>query len=244
LQGRCFSGLIQVAGVHDAAEALLLAEEGVDAVGIPLRLPVHREDLSEAEAAAVFAALPASVAGVCITYLDDPDEIAALCRFLAVRAVQLHGPVPPSALARLRGLAPGLFVIKSLVVRGEGRAADAVEALAALRDAAAPFVDAFITDTHDPATGADGATGRTHDWAVSRVLAAGSPRPLILAGGLNPANVRRAIAAARPAGVDAHTGLEGPDGRKDAALVRRFVAEARAGFAALAATPSHPDVAP
>jgi phosphoribosylanthranilate isomerase len=54
---------------------------------------------------------------------------------------------------------------------------------------------------------------------------------VILAGGLTADNVRAAIAAVRPAGVDAHTGVEGPDGRKDPALVRRFVAEARRGFA-------------
>jgi len=95
-------------------------------------------------------------------------------------------------------------------------------------------VDAFITDTYDPATGACGATGRTHDWSVSRKLVELSSRPVLLAGGLTPDNIRQAIGQVRPAGVDAHTGVEGPDGRKDPALVRRFVAEARAAFHALA----------
>jgi phosphoribosylanthranilate isomerase len=53
----------------------------------------------------------------------------------------------------------------------------------------------------------------------------------VLAGGLTPGNVRRAILAVGPAAVDAHTGVEGPDGRKRPELVSRFVAEARAGFA-------------
>jgi phosphoribosylanthranilate isomerase len=97
-----------------------------------------------------------------------------------------------------------------------------------------PTVDAFITDTYDPATGADGATGMTHDWSLSRALVTRSDRPVILAGGLTPDNVRAAILAVGPAGVDVHTGVEGPDGRKDAARVRRFVAAARAGFRALA----------
>ncbi len=52
----------------------------------------------------------------------------------------------------------------------------------------------------------------------------------MLAGGLNPENVRKAIAHVRFAGVDAHTSVEGPDGRKDAALVREFVREALAAF--------------
>ena len=87
-----------------------------------------------------------------------------------------------------------------------------------------PFVDAFIADTFDPATGASGATGRTHDWSVSRRLVELSRRPVILAGGLTPDNVAEAI---RPAGVDSHTGVEDSAGRKDREKVSRFVAEAK-----------------
>jgi phosphoribosylanthranilate isomerase len=90
--------------------------------------------------------------------------------------------------------------------------------------------DAFITDTYDPATDACGATGKVHDWNISRRLVDISPKPVMLAGGLNPDNVRQAIAHVRPAGVDAHTGVEGSDGRKDAILVRAFVREALAAF--------------
>ena len=96
----------------------------------------------------------------------------------------------------------------------------------------APLVDGFITDTYSPETGASGATGRTHDWAVSRRLVQLSPKPVILAGGLTPANVRQAIAAVRPAGVDVHTGVEDASGRKDRDKVLAFVAEAKAGFRA------------
>ena len=56
------------------------------------------------------------------------------------------------------------------------------------------WVDGFITDTYAPETGASGATGRTHDWTVSHRLAMLSPKPVILAGGLTPSNVRQAIA--------------------------------------------------
>ena len=95
----------------------------------------------------------------------------------------------------------------------------------------APLVDGFITDTYAPETGASGATGRTHDWTVSRGLVQLSPKPVILAGGLTPTNVRQAIAEVRPAGVDVHTGVEDASGRKDRAKVLAFVAESMAGFA-------------
>jgi len=143
--------------------------------------------------------------------------------------------IADATLAELRALrqaAPELFVIKSLVIgRAGGRGSEA-ELLEDAR-AAAPHVDAFLTDTFDPATGASGATGKAHDWSISRRLAEALPKPLILAGGLNPDNVAAAIAAVRPAGVDAHTGLEDAAGAKDEGKVRRFVAEARAAWAAV-----------
>jgi len=97
----------------------------------------------------------------------------------------------------------------------------------------APLVDAFITDTFDPATGASGATGKAHDWEISRILAEQSPNPLILAGGLHPANVGQAIAAVRPEGVDVHTGIEGEDGRKNRLRSALFMVAARTAFAEL-----------
>ncbi|HKJ72002.1 MAG TPA: phosphoribosylanthranilate isomerase [Gammaproteobacteria bacterium] len=199
------AGIIQVAGVMDRAEAALLVDAGVDWLGFPFRLAYHAEDLAEAEAGA----------------------IAALCDRLGVWGVQLHGAVAAAELARLRRLRPGLHVLKSLIVR-PGTPAGELEAAVA---ASAPWVDGYLTDTLDPATGATGATGLAHDWAVDRRLVTAAPHPVILAGGLRPDNVRAAIAAVGPAGVDVHTGIEGPDGRKDPERTRRFVAEARAGFA-------------
>lgn len=220
--------LIQVAGVHDAAEAAVIAAAGVPWLGFPLRLAVHRADTSEAEAAAIIAGLPASLRPVLITYLDRAVDIDAFCVRLGVAAVQLHGDIARAELERLRARRPELLVIKSLIVRGDNGAA-----LAAVAGELAACVDAFITDTYDPRSGACGATGLPHDWAVSRRLVECAVRPVILAGGLTAENVRAAILAVRPAGVDVHTGVEGVDGRKSPERLRRFVAAARAGFAAM-----------
>lgn len=217
---------IQAAGVRHAAEAAMLARAGFTHLGFPLRLPVHSPDLDEAEAREVIAGLAPEVGAVLITYLADPAEVIGLAEFLGVDWVQLHGDLEPGTAAALREARPGLGLIKGLVV-GRGRDAG----LLSLARAFAPHVDAFITDSFDPASGACGATGRVHDWAVSRMLAEQAGRPLILAGGLNPDNLAAAVAAVRPAGpagVDAHTGLEAPDGSKDPDLCRRFAALARA----------------
>jgi len=80
--------LIQIAGVIDAVEAQMLQQCGVRYLGFPLRLPVHREDLTEQEAAAIIKSLTPPVFAVAITYLYDATEIAAFCHALAARIVQ------------------------------------------------------------------------------------------------------------------------------------------------------------
>lgn len=217
---------IQVAGVADADEAAMLLDCGVRYLGFPLRLPVNREDLTEDEAGHIIRSLRPPARGVLITYLERAPAIADFCRALGARMVQVHGDIDPRELAGLRELDPGLTIIKSLVV-----GLHAVAVLERIAVELAPLVDAFLTDTYAPHTGAAGATGRTHDWAVSRRLVELSPRPVILAGGLTPENVRRAILTVRPAGVDVHTGVEDASGRKDRSKVLAFVAEANAGFA-------------
>ena len=179
--------IIQIAGILDEAEARMLAANGVHRLGFPLGLDVHREDLPPDEAAAVIRTLALGPRAWLITYLDDPAAIAALCGRLGCAGVQLHGgPIDDRRAARLRTLRPDLGVIKSLVVR-DGNLPELQDRVSAL----APHVDGFITDTFDPATGASGATGRTHDWAISRRLVELSPRPVILAGGLTPGKRRR-----------------------------------------------------
>ena len=217
--------LIQIAGVIDTAEAQMLQQCGVHYLGFPLRLPVHREDLTEEKAAAIIKSLAPAVFGVLITYLDEAGEIAAFCHALGARIVQLHGDIQRAELKRLKTLDPNLTVIKSLVV---GLRDD--QALEAMVSELSPFVDAFITDTFDPKTGASGATGKTHDWRVSRCLVELADRPVILAGGLTPENVKRAILEVRPAGVDSHTGVEDSSGRKNREKVQKFLSEAHDGF--------------
>lgn len=217
--------LIQIAGVIDKEEAQMLMNAGVHYLGFPLRLPVNKEDHTEEEAVEIIKTILPPHRAVLITYLDKAEEIINLCDKLNVTIVQLHGKISKEELIKTITARPDLEIFKSLVV-AENNFAE----LENMVNTLSPWVDAFITDTFDPATGAEGATGKTHDWKISRKLVKLSPKPVIIAGGLNPANVKNAIMEIRPAGVDVHTGVEGKDGRKDPELVKRFVEEAGEGF--------------
>ncbi len=218
--------LIQIAGVIDKEEARMLMDAGVDYLGFPLRLPVNKEDLTEEEAVDVIKTITPPHRAVLITYLNNAEEIINFCDKLSVKIVQLHGKISKEELEKTKSLRPDLEIIKSLVV-AENNYSELEKTVLALSE----WVDAFITDTFDPATGAEGATGKTHDWTISKKLVEISSKPVIIAGGLNHTNVKRAILEIHPAGVDAHTGVEAPNGRKNYDLVKKFVEESQEGFA-------------
>jgi len=65
-------------------------------------------------------------------------------------------------------------------------------------------VDALLLDSGNPALAVKelGGTGRVHDWSLSRRIRDAVPKPIFLAGGLRSTNVREAIAAVQPFGLD------------------------------------------
>ena len=198
----------------------MLIDCGVKFLGFPLRLPVNKEDISEPDARAIISNLPVDVEAILITYLDSAREISQLADYLGVKYVQIHGDISELELKTLKDT-NNYIVIKSLVIK-ENNLGQVQQTMKLCMQ----HVDAFITDTFDPLTGASGATGKIHDWNISRDLIAQSPKPIILAGGLNLDNVDEAIQSTQPIGVDVHTGVEKLDGSKDRNLVRSFIVKA------------------
>ena len=88
----------------------------------------------------------------------------------------------------------------------------------------APYVHAFLLDSGRPslATPEYGGTGRTHDWSVSAKFVQLSPRPVFLAGGLSPGNVKEAIRVVRPFGVDLCSGVR-TDNQLDHVKLEEFI---------------------
>lgn len=211
---------VQIAGVSSLEEALECERAGADAIGFTVRLPhgVH-DGLTEDKARGIISALPPFIATVAITYVDNAREAVELCRFLGVSTLQLHGDFPTREIPLVRAGLPHIRIIRGMNVVGP-------DSIDRARDVARR-VDAVILDTFDPETGRRGATGKTHDWTVSREIVARSRVPVILAGGLTPENVAAAIDAVGPWGVDVHTGVEDDCGRRNYEKIRAFVANAK-----------------
>jgi phosphoribosylanthranilate isomerase len=207
--------LYKLLGIKTVEEAMMVAKCGADFLGHPLVLDYHEPDLTIEELKDLIDKV-CGVEHVLITYQSAADEILALMDSLPLNWVQLHGEINPEEVAGIS--LSGKKIIKSLIVRN-----DDLDAILSEAKKYCEFVDYFLLDTYDPATGASGATSKTHDWKLSRRLVESIDKPIILAGGLNPENLEESIQLVGPAGVDAHTGLEDKLGFKDYTKVKRFV---------------------
>ena len=221
---------VQVAGVSSLAEAMFCRAAGVDALGFTLGLPEGIHDgLTPEKTRRIIERLPQDVLPVLITYLDDAIEARRLTVRIGAAAIQFHGGIKDEQAGIFRAMCPGIRTIGRVTVSGP----QALDEAARFR---LPLWDAIILDSLDPSTGRKGATGHVHDWSLSRQIVEASPIPVILAGGLNPENVTRAIREVRPHGVDAHTGLEEADGARSLDKIQAFALAARAAFG----LPAHP----
>jgi phosphoribosylanthranilate isomerase len=218
---------IQIAGVSSLAEALFCREVGIDAVGFTLELPHGPHDgLTTDRAASIIRRLPKGLLPVIITYVSTAQSARRLIADTGGRAIQFHGGISESELRIFRDLCPQVKTIGRVTVTGE-------ESMQAAEVFKPPLRDAIILDSLDPTTGKIGATGRTHDWSTSARIVRAASVPVILAGGLNPDNVREAILTVKPHGVDAHTGVEDADGTRNLDKTKAFAVEALAAFTVL-----------
>ena len=199
---------VKICGITTRDDAEVAVEAGADALGFNFYRESPRYIRPDA-AARIIAGLPPFVLPVGVFVNKSPQAIERLAREIGFRAVQLHGDESPTTIALL---AP-LPVIKAFQVGPDFRAAR-------LRRFAA---DAFLLDGFRDER--RGGTGRAFDWSVAR--RAGRYGPVIVAGGLTPENVERAIAEARPYAVDVASGVERAPGKKNHHAVRAFIAAVR-----------------
>jgi phosphoribosylanthranilate isomerase len=153
-----------------------------------------------------------------LTARTSAEAIAEQHARLRTTTLQLVDHVPPEELQHLRRLCPDARLVQVIHVQGEASVQEA--------EAAAPWVDALLLDSGNPSLVVKelGGTGRTHDWATSRrIRDALHPRPVFLAGGLHADNVRQALTAVQPYGVDLCSKVR-TDGRLDAAKLHAFMA--------------------
>lgn len=202
---------IKFCGLTRAEDAMRAAELGASYVGVILAGGPRL--LTENRAAEVLADVPRDVGRVGV-FDDQPvGEIARIARRLALRAVQLHGATDPARMDEVRR-AVDAEVWPVIRIAGSALPAAATD-IAATSDVL--FLDSLVE-------GALGGSGVAFAWdeLAMKIQALRSGKRVVLAGGLRPENVARAIAAISPDVVDVSSGVESAPGIKDHDRMRRF----------------------
>ncbi len=197
---------IKFCGITSAGDAHRAVRAGAWAIGL-IFWPHSPRRCEAAAAIEIAAEMKRRVEVVGVFVNPTLDEVAQAAESIELTMLQLHGDEGPAFCAEA-ARRTGCKVIKAARVRS---GAD-IQALSAFH------TDFHLLDSYTPDK--PGGTGETFAWELVR--AHGRDVPVILSGGLNPANVADAIDKVRPFAVDVASGVEMTPGRKDPAKLEAF----------------------
>ena len=198
---------IKICGLTRSADVADVVAAGVDAIGLVFYPPSPRA-VSLELARELVRGVPPFVSVVGLFVNEDPGRIAEIAAEVPLSLLQFHGDESPQDCERF-----GRPYLKAARMRP---GLDLVDYASRFRTASALLLDAFVEGY--------GGGGHTFDWSL---IPKELPLPMVLSGGLSPANVADAIRAVRPMAVDVSSGVESAKGIKDRALVEAFVAGVR-----------------
>ena len=189
-------------------------ELGVDAIGLVFAPNSRR--ITPCQGRKIAQLLPSHVTCVGVFADADYDEIMCTVEVAGLDAAQLHGNETPELVAHC--VSEGLRVIKAFRVRNE-------EVLAQVTRFRGCGAAAYLLDAYSPHQA--GGTGASFDWSIA--CRARQYGPIVLAGGLTPANVGDAISTVRPVAVDVCSGVENRPGCKSISAIELFMQRVNAG---------------
>lgn len=197
---------VKICGITNIGDALVAVNYGADALGFVFYKGSPRY-ISPDGAKDIICQLPPFVVTVGVFVDEDIRVIEKTVKHVSLSVVQLHGNEPPEMCHKVGR------VIKAIRARE-------LSDLGPLKEYRVP---AFLLDAYTPDL--YGGTGLTFNWDVA--VDAKQFGNIILAGGLNPDNIEKAVKWVRPYGVDVSSGVEEEKGKKDHRKLKLFIERAK-----------------
>lgn len=199
---------VKICGITRLEDALFAVNAGADALGFVFYDKSPRY-VSAPDAATICNVLPPFVTRVGLFVNAPVDLVHSITQAVPLDLLQFHGDETPAYCAQF-----GKTYIKAVRVAVD---TDLLKYAADFDAACGLLLDAYVP-------GVAGGTGESFDW---KLIPANMTRPLVLSGGLTPANVRDAVEQTRPWAVDVSSGVELSKGIKDPHKVAQFIANAK-----------------
>ncbi|MBL7802316.1 MAG: phosphoribosylanthranilate isomerase [Saprospiraceae bacterium] len=206
---------VKICCISSPQEAQTAIRAGASALGLVAEMPSGPGVISDDTIRAIARSVPPPIATFLLTSRTDTALIAAHQQATGANTVQIVDALTSGSYAELRAALPGIALVQVIHVVDEASLDEAL--------AIAPRVDALLLDSGNPKLAVKelGGTGRVHNWAISRQIVEQADVPVFLAGGLRPDNVRAAVDAVQPWGLDLCSGVR-TEGRLDEQKLTAF----------------------
>lgn len=198
---------VKICGITRCEDAQLVVDAGVDAIGLVFYEKSSRF-VSNMRAAEISRITPAFVSRVALFKDADEQTVHSVLAGVEIDLLQFHGSETDDFCEQFN-----LPYIKALGMKGTEHDVNFLLANVEKYRSA----KALLLDGHAP--GEAGGTGESFDWASIATVA----KPIVLAGGLTPDNVKHAIDLVHPFAVDVSSGVESSPGIKDKDKVTAFM---------------------
>lgn len=180
---------------------MLAIKYGASALGLVSEMPSGPGVIDDDSIAEIASMIPPPIATFLLTSKQNADDIVIQHTKTRTNTLQLVDHLPQSELIKLKEKLPEIKLVQVIHVLDEQSIEEAVSVQ--------NYVDALLLDSGNPKLKVKelGGTGRIHNWEISRKIVNDVKIPVFLAGGLNPKNVREAMEAVQPYGLDICSGV-------------------------------------
>lgn len=200
---------VKICGITNLDDAMAVVDFRADALGFVFFKGSPRY-ISPDDAGAIIRRLPSFITTVGVFVNESTDQIEETIKLTGIDVVQLHGDEPPEMCNNISRRIIKAIRVKSL---------ESLDPLKNYKDR----VSAFLLDTFTPDI--LGGTGQIFNWDIA--IDAKQFGKIILAGGLTPDNIAKAVRRVRPYGVDVSSGIESEKGKKDHKKMKLFIERAK-----------------
>ena len=211
---------VKICGVTDKTQVKMIVDAGADAIGIVVNVPDSPRNINFRQAIDIFRSIPPFLSKVLVTVPKSLDEIIEMYELIKPDVLQVNGLEDSKLLREIRDNVPcKLIVTVSFEINNPN---NNIELIKKNINKTILYGDAIMLDSKVGHT--YGGTGHKIDWDIAKkIIDQINDKHFILAGGLKPENIQKAIRDVNPYAVDVSSGVEKSPGIKNPVLVKSFI---------------------
>tara|TARA_B100001013_G_C24577623_1_gene429249 strand:+ start:440 stop:1105 length:666 start_codon:yes stop_codon:yes gene_type:complete len=211
---------VKICGVTDKTQVKMIVDAGADAIGVVVNVPDSPRNIDFKQAIDIFRFVPPFLSKVLVTVPKSVDEIIEIYELIKPDVIQINGLENARLLREIRDNVPcKLIVTVSFEINNPN---NNIELIKKNVNKTILYGDAIMLDSKIGHT--YGGTGHKIDWDIAKkIIDQINDKHFILAGGLKPENIQKAIRYVNPYAVDVSSGVEKSPGIKNPALVKSFI---------------------